>query len=79
MPTIVAAVAFQYFGIAIYEWLPLYGSIWLISIAMGTRMLAYSTRTMNTASLQIHMELDEAAQASGVSRLGDVPGTYSCR
>ena len=70
VPTIVAAVAFQYFGIAIYEWLPLYGSIWLISIAMATRMLAYSTRTMNTASLQIHRELDEAALASGVSRLG---------
>ena len=32
-------------------------------------MLAYCTRTMNAASLQIHFELDEAAYVSGVSML----------
>ena len=37
--------------------------------AMGTRMLAYCTRTMNAASLQIQFELDEAAYVSGVSKL----------
>ena len=69
VPTIVTAVAFQFAGIAIYHWLPLYGTIWLIAIAMGTRMLAYCTRTMNAASLQIQFELDEAAYVSGVSKL----------
>jgi iron(III) transport system permease protein len=64
----VAGIAFQFLGISIYHWIPLYGTIWLIAIAMGTRMLAYCTRTMNAASMQIHFELDEAARASGVSQ-----------
>jgi iron(III) transport system permease protein len=67
VPTVVSGAAFQYFGISVYDWLPLYGTLWLISIAMSTRMLAYGTRTMNAASLQIHYELDEAAYASGVA------------
>lgn len=69
VPTIVTAIAFQFMGIAIYHWLPLFGTIWLVAIAMGTRMLAYCTRTMNSTSLQIQFELDEAAHVSGVSRL----------
>jgi iron(III) transport system permease protein len=69
VPTMVAAVAFQMMGMSIHRWIPLYGSIWLIAIAMGTRMLAFGTRTVNAAALQIHAELDEAAYASGVSRL----------
>ncbi len=69
VPSIVAATAFQYLGIEIYQWLPLYGTIWLLSIAMATRMLAYCTRTMNTTSLQIQFELDEAAYVSGISPL----------
>ncbi|MFL2668654.1 MAG: ABC transporter permease subunit [Alphaproteobacteria bacterium] len=41
----------------------------MVAIAMGTRMLAYCTRTMNATSLQIQFELDEAAYVSGVSKL----------
>jgi len=67
VPSMVAAVAFQMAGIALHQWLPLYGTIWLIAIAMSTRMLAFCTRTVNGAALQIHAELDEAAYASGVS------------
>jgi iron(III) transport system permease protein len=69
VPTIVTGVAFQFLGIAIYHWLPIFGTIWLVAIAMGTRMLAYCTRTMNATSLQIQFELDEAAYVSGVSKL----------
>ncbi len=67
-PSLVAAVAFQMLGIALHQWVPLYGTIWLIAIAMSVRMLAFCTRTVNGAALQIHAELDEAAYASGVSR-----------
>ncbi|MPZ59359.1 MAG: ABC transporter permease subunit [Rhizobiales bacterium] len=69
VPSMVAAVAFQYLGIALYRWLPIYGTIWLISLAIGTRLLAFCTRTINAASWQIHRQLDEAAYVSGVSRL----------
>lgn len=67
VPTMVSAIAFEYVGMAIYRWVPLYATIWLVAIAMASRMIAYCTRTMNAASLQIHIELDEAAYASGVS------------
>ena len=69
VPTIVTATAFQYAGVMVYQWLPLYGTIWLIAIAMGTRMLAYCTRTMNSSALQIQFELDEASYVAGVSKL----------
>lgn len=76
VPTIVTATAFQFAGISIYHWVPLYGTIWLIAIAMGTRMLAYCTRTMNAASLQVQFELDEAAYVSGVSKLTTFVGIF---
>lgn len=68
VPSMAAAVAFQMMGIAVNRWLPLYGSVWLIVIAMATRTLAFCTRTVNATGVQMHPELDEAAYASGVSR-----------
>ena len=68
--------AFQVMGIAVYQWLPLYGTLWLIMVAMGTRMLAYCTRTMNAAALQIHPELEEAAWVAGLSRWRTFTGVF---
>ena len=60
----------------VYQRLPLYGTIWLIAIAMGTRMLAYCTRTMNSSALQIQCELDEASYVSGVSKLPTIRSIF---
>jgi iron(III) transport system permease protein len=68
VPTVVSATAFQVLGIAIYQWLPLYGTLWLIIAAMGTRMLSYCTRTMNGAALQLSAELEESGWVSGLSK-----------
>ncbi len=68
VPSMVAALAFQYFGLKIHQWIPIYGTIWLVSLAMSTRMLAFCTRTMNASAMQLHKELDEAAYASGISK-----------
>ncbi|MDG2242054.1 MAG: ABC transporter permease subunit [Rhodospirillaceae bacterium] len=76
VPAIVTATAFQVMGIAVYQWLPLYGTLWLIMAAMGTRMLAYCTRTMNAAALQIHPELEEAAWVAGLSRWRTFTGVF---
>ncbi len=46
--------------------LPIYGSIWIIVIALVTTSLPFGTRMMNAAFLQIHPELEEAASTSGV-------------
>jgi iron(III) transport system permease protein len=69
VPSLAAAVSFQMAGIAVNHWLPLYGTVWLMVVAMATRMLSFCTRTVNGTALQIHAELDEAAYACGVSRL----------
>jgi len=65
MPGIVVALALIFFYI-IFP-IPIYGTIWIIIIAQITRFLAYSTRLMNASYLQIHRELEEASEASGVS------------
>lgn len=64
-PNIVIALALAFF----YLWvpLPIYATIWIIVIAMTTRYLAYTTRLMGAAYLQIHKDLEEASQVSGVT------------
>jgi iron(III) transport system permease protein len=45
--------------------LPIYGTIWIIVIALVTTCLPFGTRLMGAAFLQIHPELEEAAATSG--------------
>jgi iron(III) transport system permease protein len=58
------AIMFVYLSFSI---LPLYGTVWIIIIALVTRYLTYSTRLMGGAVVQIHKELEEASQTSGAS------------
>ncbi len=45
--------------------IPLFGTIWAISIAFAINFMSYGTRAMNAAILQIHKDLEEAASISG--------------
>lgn len=45
--------------------IPLFGTIWAISIAFTINFMSYGTRAMNAAILQIHKDLEEAASISG--------------
>jgi iron(III) transport system permease protein len=47
--------------------LPLYGTIWVIVIAMTTQYISLATRLMGGGISQVKMELEEAAEASGAS------------
>lgn len=49
--------------------IPIYGTIWILIIAFTTRYLAYATRLMHAAQLQIDKSLDEAAYVSGAGHL----------
>jgi iron(III) transport system permease protein len=49
--------------------LPIYGTVWIIVIALATRYVALSTRFMNSGITSIHRELEEAASVSGASWL----------
>ena len=44
---------------------PIYGSIWILILVYVVARLSYGTRMTNSAMIQIHKELDEAAQVSG--------------
>jgi iron(III) transport system permease protein len=51
------------------RWLPIYGTLWIMMLALMTRYIAFATRTSNSAMTQLHAELEEAARASGATRL----------
>jgi iron(III) transport system permease protein len=68
LPSIITALAFIYLFLSMpFRLLPIYGTIWIIVIAMISNLLPYGSRTMHGAVLQIHGELEEAALAGGVS------------
>jgi iron(III) transport system permease protein len=62
-PAIVIGLAL----IFIYLWLPIpiYGTIWIIMLAMITKYLSYSVGTMVAAQIQISSELEEASAIAG--------------
>jgi iron(III) transport system permease protein len=49
--------------------LPIYGTIWIIVLGLSTHYLAFGTRAMNGAVVQVSKELEEAARASGAGRM----------
>ncbi|MBI2987305.1 MAG: iron ABC transporter permease [Deltaproteobacteria bacterium] len=51
------------------QWLPIYGSLWIMVAGMLVGYLPFSTRLMNGALTQIHRELEEAGMVSGARRL----------
>jgi iron(III) transport system permease protein len=55
--------------IYLYVSIPVYGTIWIIVIALLTRYLSLATRQMNTGIGVVKRELEEAGHASGASSL----------
>ncbi len=45
--------------------IPIYGTIWILLVAYVTRFLPYGMRACSGGLLQIHRELEEAAEVSG--------------
>jgi iron(III) transport system permease protein len=68
IPGIVMGLAFFWVFFSL-EFIPIYGTVWAISIAFTVSFISYGTRTMNAGILQIHKELEEAAYLSGASPL----------
>jgi len=50
------------------RWIPIYGTMWIMTLALMTRYIAFGTRTSNSAMTQVHKELEEAARTSGAGR-----------
>lgn len=68
VPSIVGALAFLYLGLSINQILPIYTTIWLIVLAMATRYTTWAHRTISSAMLQVHREIEEAGATSGITR-----------
>jgi iron(III) transport system permease protein len=49
--------------------IPIYGTVWIIVLGLTTHYLAFGTRAMNGAVVQVSKELEEAARASGAGRM----------
>jgi len=70
IPTISIALALIVFYLhPALRWIPVYGTIWIMMLALMTRYIAFATRTSNSAMTQLHRELEEAARTSGASRM----------
>lgn len=66
IPGIVMGLAFLWVFLRMNKLgIPLHGGIMAISLAFTVGFIAYGTRAMNAAILQIHKDLEEAAQVSG--------------
>jgi iron(III) transport system permease protein len=73
-PNAIPAVALGFGLIVFYlnpvaSWIPIYGTLGIIVVAIGTKYLAFTTRLGNSAMLQVSSELEEAAWLSGAGRL----------
>jgi iron(III) transport system permease protein len=64
IPGIVLGIAFFWVFLKV-DFLPIYGTVWAISIGFTVSFLSYGTRSMSASLLQIHKELEEAAYVSG--------------
>ena len=51
------------------DFIPLYDTVWLIAIVYIVVRMAFATRALNGALLQVHKELEEAASVAGLSIL----------
>ncbi|MDP2645182.1 MAG: iron ABC transporter permease [Desulfobacterales bacterium] len=64
IPGVIMGLAFFWIFANLHS-VNLYGTIWSICIGFTVRFLSYGTRSMNSAFLQVHKELEEAAFVSG--------------
>jgi iron(III) transport system permease protein len=67
IPTVVLGLAILFIYLGIPALRPVYGTIWILVIAFTTRYITYATRLMGGAVIQIHKQLEEAADMSGAS------------
>jgi len=66
-PSIAIGFAVAFIALAFANVVPLYGSVAAIVVAHSVAFVSFGTRTANSALLQVHRELEEAAFTSGAS------------
>jgi iron(III) transport system permease protein len=69
VPNLLFALAVAYFALLISNVLPVYGTIYVIMAVYIVCWVSFGTRVLNNSMIQLHRELEEAAQIGGVSTL----------
>jgi iron(III) transport system permease protein len=69
VPGIIFGVGALFVALFVLKGLPLYGSVTLLAIVYVVDRLSFGTRVLNSALIQIHRELEEAATVCGASGL----------
>ncbi|MBI4322268.1 MAG: iron ABC transporter permease [Chloroflexi bacterium] len=67
VPQILFAVSLAYLALIFRDYVPIYGTVIIILIAQVVANISFGTRTMNSALIQLHRELEEAARMAGAS------------
>jgi iron(III) transport system permease protein len=69
VPNLLFALAIAYFALLISNFVPVYGTIYVIMAVYVVCWVSFGTRVLNNSMIQLHRELEEAAQVGGVSTL----------
>jgi iron(III) transport system permease protein len=67
VPNLLFALAIAYLALLISNVIPLYGTIFVIIAVYVLCWISFGTRVLNNSMIQVHRELEEAAQVGGVS------------
>lgn len=68
LPEIILAISALLLALFVLkDFVPLYGTVTLIAIVYVITRISFATRAINSALLQIHKELEEAAHTAGLS------------
>lgn len=67
IPSILFAVSLAYLALIFRNYVPIYGTMAIIVVAHAVSFISFGTRTMNSALIQLHRELEEAAHMAGAS------------
>ena len=70
VPHLLFALAIAYFALVISNVVPLYGSIYVLMAVYVVCWISFGTRVLNNSMIQVHRELEEAAEVGGVPTLG---------
>jgi iron(III) transport system permease protein len=69
VPNLLFALAIAYFALLISNVVPVYGTIYVLMAVYIICWVSFGTRVLNNSMIQLHRELEEAAQVGGVSTL----------
>ena len=67
VPHLLFALAIAYLALLISNMIPLYGTIFVLIAVYVVCWISFGTRVLNNSMIQVHRELEEAAQIGGAS------------